>query len=163
MLWRKIEGIFRLRFKAFAESIKKAPQTIASSHGAWGEDVAAHFLCSQGMKILERNCRPSSYDRRLEIDIVALEEASNTVVFVEVKQHSSRQEADSRFKGIDDRKRRNLRKAFGAWRISHKWNGAWRFDVVEVYGVPGSKPVIDNIKGASLQPRRIRESFPWRS
>ena len=61
--------------------------SIAQRNGAWGEDVAAGYLRSHGFEIIDRNSRPHAKDGRLEIDIVAWERSTDTMVFVEVKQH----------------------------------------------------------------------------
>ncbi len=47
--------------------------------GSYGEDIAANYLASLGLKVIERNFRK----RYGEIDIIAKE--SDTLVFVEVK------------------------------------------------------------------------------
>lgn len=127
-------------------------------YGDWGEAKAAEQLRCEGLEIVECNSRPAVYDRRLEIDIVAYDPAMDTMVFVEVKQHGTHMEGEGVLRGITERKRRNLRQAFGAWRSVNKWYGLCRFDVVEVYGRPGcSKPEIEHVKGVSLLPRRQRE------
>lgn len=115
-------------------------------HGAWGENVATEFLRRNGYEILDRNCRPVASDQRLEIDIVARELKSDTLVFVEVKQHKDFSPYSRRLRSIDKRKRHNLRRAFNNWRIRNHWFGAYRFDVIEIYGVPGGDaPIIDHI------------------
>jgi putative endonuclease len=50
--------------------------------GADGEQTAADFLKKNGFEILERNV---FFGKRGEIDIIARETSSNTIVFVEVK------------------------------------------------------------------------------
>lgn len=133
----------------------------ASALGEWGEDVAVEQLRCEGMEIVERNARPAAYDRRLEIDIVAYEPSTDTMVFVEVKQHGTHLEWEGVLRGITERKRRILKRAFGAWRNANKWFGNCRFDVVEVYGRPGrGRPHIDHVRSVSLQPRRVRRDEP---
>lgn len=120
-------------------------------HGAWGEDVATEFLRRNGFEILDRNVRPVVADRRLEIDIVARERKSDTLVFVEVKQHKDLSPYSRRLRSVDKRKRENLRRAFVNWRLKHKWTGSYRFDVIEIYGVPeGGAPIIDHIDRVPL-------------
>lgn len=120
---------------------------VGVEHGRWGEDVAVAELRRKGYMIVERNARPCVRDRRLEIDIVAYDRQSDAMVFVEVKQHSCRSQFQKRLRSIDKRKLSNLRRAFNAWRRSNRWNGAYRFDVVEVYGRPWSvRPEIDHIE-----------------
>ena len=136
-------------------------RTLAAIHGEWGERVAAERLRMEGMEIIERNSRPLPRDRRFEIDIVAYEPQSDTMVFVEVKQHSSHIPFERRIRGIDARKRRTMRIACAAWRRTNRWEGDCRFDVVEVFGTPKSKrPEIDHIQHVYLHTPSI-DSVPW--
>ena len=131
--------------------------SVSAAHGCWGEDVAAEFLRRGGFVIVDRNSRPSARDRRLEIDIVAWERSSDTMVFVEVKQHRVISPYARRLMSVDRRKKQNLRRAFNAWRRVNRWTGAYRFDVVEVYGEPsGGRPVVDHIANVELFPQRGR-------
>ena len=120
-------------------------------HGAWGEAVATEYLRRHGYEIVDRNSRPVERDGRLEIDIVAWDRRKDAMVFVEVKQHASMSPYARRLRSVDRRKRMNLRRACNAWRRTNKWHGAFRFDVIEIYGVPGGgKPVIDHIPDVEL-------------
>ena len=120
-------------------------------HGAWGEAVATDYLRRHGYEIVDRNSRPVERDERLEIDIVAWDRRKDAMVFVEVKQHASLSPYARRLRSVDKRKRMNLRRACNAWRRTNKWRGAFRFDVIEIYGVPGGgKPVIDHIPDVEL-------------
>ena len=125
---------------------------IGVRHGAWGEDVAVAMLRAKGYVIVSRNVRPCSWDRRLELDIVAYDRQARAIVFVEVKQHARHNEGESRYRGIDRRKLINVRRACMAWRRSKGWSGAFRFDVVEVYGQPddGNVPEVDHIERVAL-------------
>lgn len=126
-------------------------------HGCWGEDVATEYLRRDGFEIIERNARPLPKDRRLEIDIVAWDKKNDTIVFVEVKQHASISPYARRLRSVDRRKKENVRRACQAWRILNKWRGAYRFDVIEVYGTPeGGRPVVDHIDNIELFARRGR-------
>ena len=126
-------------------------------NGRWGEDVAVEALRTKGYLIVDRNTRPSPRDRRLEIDIVAYDESADAMVFVEVKQHSEHSRFERRLRSIDRRKLKNVRRACNAWRFANKWHGAYRFDVVEVYGVPGcARPEVDHIERVALFARRER-------
>ncbi|HBO99458.1 MAG TPA: hypothetical protein DD637_06455 [Verrucomicrobia bacterium] len=121
-------------------------------HGVWGERAAACALRHKGYAILARNIRPVERDKRLEIDIVAYEPRCRTVVFVEVKQHARPKEGQSRLRSVDARKCRLLRRACRAWLRLNRWQGAYRFDVMEVYGRPdsGVPPRIDHIERVRL-------------
>jgi len=118
---------------------------VGVERGAWGEDVAAEFLRRNGYEIVARNERPVAADERLEIDIVAFDRRSDAMVFVEVKQHAKRTCYQRRLRSVDRRKRQNLRRACNAWRRVNRWHGGFRFDVIEVYGTPGSRAVIDHV------------------
>ena len=126
-------------------------------HGEWGEDVAVEFLRRGGFEIIERNPRPVAGDLRLEIDIIAWERKTDTMVFVEVKQHATMSPYARRLQSVNRRKRENLRRACNAWRRVNKWHGAYRFDVIEIYGTPeGGRPVIDHIDHVRLFARGER-------
>lgn len=130
---------------------------VGVSHGIWGEDVATEYLRRLGYEIVDRNSNPVMKDRRLEIDIVAWDRHNDTMVFVEVKQHAKISPYACRLRSIDKRKRDNLRRACNAWRRINKWQGDYRFDVIEIYGVPdGGKPIVDHIPRVNLFTRGNR-------
>ena len=132
-------------------------ENIGVLHGAWGEAVAVDHLRRHGYEIVDRNSRPVERDERLEIDIVAWDRRKDAVVFVEVKQHAKPSPYARRLQSVDKRKRMNLRRACNAWRRTNKWRGAFRFDVIEIYGVHGGgKPVIDHISDVALFAKRGR-------
>ena len=126
-------------------------------HGAWGESVAVAHLRRHGYEIVERNARPVEKDERLEIDIVAWDRKKDAMVFVEVKQHAKPSPYARRLRSVDRQKRTNLRRACNAWRRTNRWHGDFRFDVIEIYGVPeGGAPVIDHISDVELFAKRGR-------
>ena len=136
---------------------KEPAANVGVAHGVWGEDVAAEYLRRRGFEIIERNPHPVESDERLELDIVAWERKSDTMVFVEVKQHATPSPYARRLRSIDRRKKHNLLRACNAWRRINRWRGAFRLDVVEIYGVPsGGRPVIDHIENVELFARRGR-------
>ena len=136
---------------------RKAVDNVGVVHGEWGEAVATEFLRRSGFEIVDRNSCPVAKDGRLEIDIVAWDRRSDTMVFVEVKQHAQLSPYARRLRSVDRRKRDNLRRACNAWRRVNKWHGAYRFDVIEIYGVPeGGRPVIDHIPNVALFARPER-------
>jgi len=127
-----------------------SPRNIGVEHGAWGEDRAVERLRQEGLEIIDRNVRPYR-DRRLEIDIIAYDRTLDAMVFVEVKQHARHSSAESRLRSVDRRKMRNLRLACNAWRRRNRWQGSYRFDVIEIFGVPGDRhPEIDHIRRVNL-------------
>ena len=136
---------------------RREPSSVGARNGAWGEDVAAEYLRRGGFEIIERNRCPDERDGRLEIDIIAWDGKSDTMVFVEVKQHAKLSPYARRLRSVNRRKKRNLLRACNAWRRVNKWHGAFRFDVIEVYGVPeGGRPVIDHIPNVELFAKRGR-------
>ena len=136
---------------------RKRSENIGVLHGEWGENVAVEHLRRNGYEIVERNSRPVEKDGRLEIDLVAWDRRNDAMVFVEVKQHSRPSSYSRRLRSVDKRKRENLRRACNAWRRVNRWRGAFRFDVIEVYGVPdGGAPVIDHIEKVDLFAKRER-------
>ncbi|MFO7588206.1 MAG: YraN family protein [Gemmatimonadota bacterium] len=106
--------------------------------GKRGESIAAEWLEGRGLNVIARNWRAG----RLEIDLVARE--GRAVVFVEVKTRrlgSGGRPAEA----VDDRKRRNLVRAAGAWIAAHPGTGGeFRFDVVEVTLAAGGPPLVDH-------------------
>lgn len=126
-------------------------ENVAVRNGCWGEDRAVEYLRLNGYVIIERNARPSPRDRRLEVDVVAYEVASETLVFVEVKTHARHQPGERRLRSVNRRKLQNVRRAFNAWRRLNRWSGGYRFDVIEVFGTPGAgRPEIDHVMQVGL-------------
>lgn len=131
-------------------------------HGCWGEAVACDFLRAKGYEIFERNATPYERDRRLEIDIVAYERASDTLVFVEVKQHKRFSPYASRLRSVNKRKLRNLRIVFNAWRRANRWDEGCRFDVIEIYGTPETGiEAVDHIESVRVF-NREQNHINWR-
>ena len=120
-------------------------RNLGVTRGAWGEAVAVEYLRRNGYEIIDRNSRPVAKDLRLEIDIVAWDREADEMVFVEVKQHAAHSPYERRLRSVDRGKRLNLRRACNWWRRMNRWFGAYRFDVIEIYGTPGTVPEIDHI------------------
>lgn len=133
-------------------------ENVGVRHGRWGEAVAAELLRREGYEILEVNSRPSKRDRRLEIDIIAYDPKRDLLVFVEVKQHRERSDFARRLWSVDRRKKRLLKTACRSWLAKNRWQGSFRFDVVEVYGEPEMrrKPETDHIEHVRLFERDER-------
>ena len=137
--------------------LRREPVNLGVQRGAWGEAVAVEHLRREGLEIIERNTRPVERDERLEIDIVAWDPQRDEMVFVEVKQHARPSPYARRLRSVNRRKKLNLRRACNAWRRVNKWEGGVRFDVVEIYGVPGGgRPVVDHIPNVELFAKRGR-------
>ncbi|MGN0855141.1 MAG: YraN family protein [Kiritimatiellia bacterium] len=139
-------------------SVQPRQSNIGVVHGAWGEDVAAEYLRIHGYEIVERNSRPCCWDARREIDIVAYDRQFDIMVFVEVKQHRTHSERAHRLMSISRRKKILLRTACRAWLYANRWQGAHRFDVIEIYGQPDrpGKVEIDHIERVKLFEKQAR-------
>lgn len=142
---------------------RREQTNVGVTHGAWGEDVAVEFLRVHGYDILDRNVRPCSRDKRLEIDVVAYDKMYDVITFVEVKQHAKHSPYARRMQSVDRRKKDLLRRACRSWLAREKWRGGYRFDVIEVFGSPdsGSRAEIDHIPGVQLFERSGR-FVDWR-
>ena len=111
--------------------------------GAWGEQLAVDYLQTHGLRVLERNWRC----RYGELDIVAVDDTADAVVFVEVKTRTS-----DRFGGVAEAvtpaKVRRLRRLAGVWlgQRSGRW-ATVRIDVVTVRIGRRRVPEMMHIKG----------------
>ena len=121
-------------------------------NGIWGEKIARDVVRARGYEILDYNCRPFTYDRRLEIDIVAFDKSCDTLIFVEVKQHAKKSPYQNRVRSLNKRKVRNMRIVCNSWRRKNGWDGCYRFDVIEIYGRPDDEraPEIDYIENVNI-------------
>ncbi|MFB1296820.1 YraN family protein [Mycobacterium sp. pW049] len=111
--------------------------------GALGERLAADYLRGLGLRVIARNWRC----RYGELDIVAADDPSRGVVFVEVKTRTSDQ-----FGGVAEavtpEKVRRLRRLAGLWLAQQ--DGSWasvRVDVVTVRMGRRRDPEIVHIRG----------------
>lgn len=97
--------------------------------GKWGEDEAALYYEDRGYEILERDWKVGKRD----IDLIALTEDKDTLVFVEVKtrQNNDLQEPE---KAVDVKKMRNLAIAANAYVKLHGLDMDVRFDIISVIG-----------------------------
>ncbi len=100
--------------------------------GRWGERLAAWYLFCHGYRILDRNWRCGRY----EIDIVARERRTGTLVFTEVKTRS-RMDYGLPRDAVTAQKRLFLtRAAQGYLKARRDPDAHTRFDVIEVYTKP---------------------------
>ena len=97
--------------------------------GKWGEDEAALYYEDRGYEILERDWKVGKRD----IDLIALAEDKDTLVFVEVKtrQNNELQEPEE---AVDVKKMRNLAIAANAYVKLHGLDMDVRFDIISVIG-----------------------------
>ncbi len=111
--------------------------------GRWGEDVAAAYLERKGYTIVERDWRSGHHD----LDIIALNEAGNTLAFVEVKTRRNRMFTDP-LDAVDYLKIRNLQRAANHYVKYRHVDLDIRFDIVTVVGTPDMEPKVEHIENA---------------
>ncbi len=117
-------------------------ETTSQTTGTIGEELAYHFLCRNGYKVLLRN-----YECALgEIDLVAKE--SGALVFIEVKTRSS-EAMGSPAESVTFHKRNQIVKTAQYYLKRYGIKDVpCRFDVVSVLLPPGEEPVVELIKDA---------------
>lgn len=98
--------------------------------GAWGEKVAEEYLRHKGYSILDRDWKYMHKD----LDIVAYEDDTQTLVIVEVKARH-KENITTALQAVDKDKRKNLvRAAFAFARSTGHFFPNIRFDVITVVG-----------------------------
>ena len=97
--------------------------------GKWGEDEAALYYEDKGYEILERDWKVGKRD----IDLIALTEDKDTLVFVEVKTRQNNDLQDPE-EAVDVKKMRNLAIAANAYVKLHGLDMDVRFDIISVIG-----------------------------
>lgn len=109
--------------------------------GRNGEELAAHFLESQGMRIIDRNWRcPDG-----EIDIVAIDH--DTLVVAEVKTRKS-VDYGHPFEAVGAAKLARLHRLSLSWCREHELNALpRRIDVVSVIHSGAGEPQLDHLRG----------------
>jgi len=110
--------------------------------GRRGEDLAAEYLDSTGMRVVDRNWRSSAG----EIDIVAVD--GRCLVICEVKTRAS-DTAGEPVEAVTADKVRRLRRLASAWVQAGggRRRRAVRIDVVAIWWPRGATPVIRHLKG----------------
>lgn len=111
--------------------------------GKWGEEIAEKYLYDNGYVIRERDWR---YGHR-DIDIIALTQDAQTLVFIEVKTRSSN-ELTTPEQAIDANKIRNLGIAANSYLKRNDVNADIRFDVITIVKKRGTEPIIEHIEDA---------------
>lgn len=111
--------------------------------GALGEQLASEYLAAQGLRTLARNWRC----RYGELDVIAEEVATNTVVFVEVKTRTG-----DGFGGLAEavtvQKLRRIRRLAALWLVEQTSRyAALRIDVIRVRLGHRREPELTHIKG----------------
>jgi putative endonuclease len=113
--------------------------------GAMGEALAVDHLTKMGLRILHRNWRC----RYGELDVIASDEATRTVVFVEVKTRTG-DGYGGLAHAVTPRKVSRLRRLAGLWLASQDghWAGV-RIDVIGVRVGRRRTPEITHLQGVS--------------
>ena len=101
--------------------------------GERGEQAAARMLRQQGLVIIAKN----EADRGGEVDLIAVDRGSRTVVFIEVKTHSSIKPGHPAERVDQKKQGRVTRAAMRYLRRKQLLGVAARFDVVAVWWPSG--------------------------
>lgn len=111
--------------------------------GALGEALAVDHLTRAGLRVLQRNWRC----RYGELDVVACDDATRTVVFVEVKTRTGDGYGGLAY-AVTERKVRRLRRLAGLWLAAQdaRW-AALRIDVIRVRIGRRRTPEITHLQG----------------
>ncbi|MCV7379559.1 YraN family protein [Mycobacterium alsense] len=111
--------------------------------GAMGEALAVDHLTRTGLRIVARNWRC----RYGELDVIAADEATNTVVFVEVKTRTG-DGYGGLAHAVTPRKVARLRRLAGLWLAGQdvRW-AALRIDVVGVRVGRRRAPELTHLRG----------------
>lgn len=111
--------------------------------GKWGEDLAAKYLVSHGYYIRDRDWKSGKRD----LDIVALNEAQNLLVFVEVKTRKDDNLANPEA-AVDQKKILNLGRAANDYICQFALDYEVRFDIITVIGTNEADAKIDHFEDA---------------
>ena len=112
--------------------------------GRWGEEKAAEYLIKKGFYIRHRDWKSGHRD----IDIVAIDEDSTILLFVEVKTRQT-DFYGSPDEAVDREKRKNLLAAAHEYILAYHME--WieqRFDIISVVGTNDENVKITHIEDA---------------
>jgi putative endonuclease len=113
--------------------------------GRWGEDLAVRHLEGLGLGIIARNWRC----RAGEIDIIARDAETDTIIICEVKTRSS-EDFGSPLAAVTPRKLRRLRTLAGAWLHSHDHSAREvRIDVIGILLDHAGAPTLEHLRGVA--------------
>lgn len=98
------------------------------SIGNFGEDAAAEYLQSKNYKILARNY----YGTHGELDIIAYDTKTDTIIFVEVKTRKNKMYGFAS-ESIGKTKLKSLVETAKQFIFENPSESQFRFDVIEVY------------------------------
>lgn len=97
--------------------------------GKWGEELAAKYLEQKGYVIRDRDWRQG----KLDLDIVAVADDGETVVFVEVKARKTNAFGQPE-QAVDAKKIKRLARAADSYVKSLGVSAPLRFDIVSIIG-----------------------------
>ncbi|MCF0243565.1 MAG: YraN family protein [Bacteroidaceae bacterium] len=101
-----------------------------NEYGAWGEKVAEQYLRHKGYSILDRDWHYGHKD----IDIVAYEDDTETLVIVEVKARRT-EEVTTAIQAVTKQKEANMiSAAFAFARSTEHFFPKIRFDIITIVG-----------------------------
>ena len=134
--WRRLLA----RTEQVASLLGRAPrQTPEHALGRSGEELAYWALREHGYTVIARNLRLRVPEG--ELDLIAYEGQPPELVFVEVKTRA-REGQFLAEDAVDTAKRLRLIRLARAWRRRRHYAGAYRFDMVVVYGPDEARPRI---------------------
>ncbi len=111
--------------------------------GTKGENLAADFLMAKGYRIMQRNF----VAMRNEIDLIALDESTDQIVFVEVKRLQN-DYFQQPYEEVNRQKQKNIIKTANAYLLRHDIDKEARFDVVSIVQKEGEEAKIEHIISA---------------
>lgn len=111
--------------------------------GKWGEGLAAKYLEQKGYVIRDRDWRQG----KLDLDIVAVADDGETVVFVEVKARKTNAFGQPE-QAVDVKKIKRLARAADSYVKSLGVSAPLRFDIVSIIGDQKEAQTIEHIVDA---------------
>lgn len=111
--------------------------------GKWGEELAAKYLEQKGYVIRDRDWRQG----KLDLDIVAVADDGETVVFVEVKARKTNSFGQPE-QAVDAKKIKRLARAADSYVKSLGVSAPLRFDIVSIIGDQKEAQTIEHIVDA---------------
>lgn len=111
--------------------------------GKWGEELAAKYLEQKGYVIRDRDWRQG----KLDLDIVAVADDGETVVFVEVKARKTNAFGQPE-QAVDAKKIKRLARAADSYVKLLGVSAPLRFDIVSIIGDQKEAQTIEHIVDA---------------
>ncbi|MCR5360630.1 MAG: YraN family protein [Bacteroidales bacterium] len=115
--------------------------------GKKGEQLAAEFLRKHGYRIEAERWKM----RHLELDLIAIDQASGEIVFIEVKTRKSAAYGAPE-QAVDHKKIMNMVHAADAYIKKFRVDRDWRFDIISIIDNGQQTPHIEHFKDAFYPP-----------